>query len=87
MIQALHLVAFHFHDLLYLLLHKDQTENNQDQLVFPNDLGKYQGMINKITVAEATKALHLVGQAQRMIQSNVSVQSAMEYMVLAYWKK
>ena len=56
-------------------------------MVFPNDFGKYQGMVNKITVAEATKALHLVGQAQRMIQSNVSVQSAMEYMVLAYWKK
>ena len=87
MIQALNLVAFHFHDLLYLLLHVDQGQDNQAQLVFPNDFGKYQGMVNKITVAEATKALHLVGQAQRMIQSNVSVQSAMEYMVLAYWKK
>ncbi|OFU52788.1 DNA polymerase III subunit delta' [Aerococcus sp. HMSC10H05] len=86
-IQALNLVAFHFHDLLYLLLHADQGQSNQDQMVFPNNFEAYQGILAKITVEEATKALHLVGQAQRMIQSNVSVQSAMEYMVLAYWKQ
>lgn len=86
-LQALNLVAFHFHDLLYLLLHPNEGQANQDNLVFPNDFGKYQAIVNKLTVADASKALHLVGQAQRMIQSNVSVQAAMEYMVLAYWKK
>lgn len=86
-LQALNLVAFHFHDLLYILLHPSEGQANQANLIFPNVFGKYQGIASKLTVIDATKALHLVGQAQRMIQSNVSVQSAMEYMVLAYWKK
>ena len=62
-----------------------ESEISKELTVVGNQISGWKE--NKITVAEATKALHLVGQAQRMIQSNVSVQSAMEYMVLAYWKK
>jgi DNA polymerase-3 subunit delta' len=87
MIQALNLVGFHFHDLLYLKLGSNDDQSQMDKLVFPNDLGKYQTMLKHLDAALITKGLHLVGKAQRMIRANVAPQAAMEYLVLAFWKK
>ncbi|OYW66757.1 MAG: hypothetical protein B7Z25_07510 [Aerococcus viridans] len=66
-------------------LNLDQSQ--MDKLVFPNDLGKYQTMLKQLDAALITKGLHLVGKAQRMIRANVAPQAAMEYLVLAFWKK
>lgn len=86
-IRGLDLVLFYVRDLLYLSLYDTNMLNENNQLIYPFAAKCYQEYTIKTSVDKLVSITELINKAQKMINSNVSVQAAYEYLVLAIWRE
>ena len=89
-LRGLELMGLAWHDLLVMKLNESQYLANDmlsDELIYPQQKAKWAPLLPKLTIADIAKGVYLVNHTQRMIQQQVTVQGALEYFVLAWWKK
>lgn len=84
-LRGLNLMLFHIRDLLYCALQDNQNTIQTAQLIFPQYVTRYQASLKQINIDGLIKMTELINKTQKMIHSNVNVQAAYEYLVLAIW--
>ncbi|MCZ0717906.1 DNA polymerase III subunit delta' [Aerococcus kribbianus] len=88
-IQFLRLMAFMTRDLMHLALADAKQISDQyleENLVFPHYQANYSKWLNHCQLADLIQGQHLLHKAQLMINHQVAVQAALEYLVLAWWQ-
>lgn len=85
-LRGLDLILFHVRDLLYCVLQDGQNSISTAQLIFPQYVTRYQTSLAYTNTGRLIEATELINKAQKMINSNVNVQAAYEYLVLAIWQ-
>lgn len=86
-VRGLDIILFHLRDLIYLTLRNNSDYQENISLFFPQHQQRYEDILPITNLSAIVKATEVVNQTQKMIRSNVSVQAAYEYMVLAIWQK
>lgn len=59
---------------------------SETALYQPELTASYQRLLHQLPLTRLTRTLHAIAEAKRMIAANVSIQAALEYLVLTVWE-